>query len=156
MTQDANSAEIFVEGVIGASRSRVWQAFTDPALLQQWYAPTGWTLDTASTSVELKVGGAYRVSMHKESDPAIATSVLARFFDVIPEERLASHETVFGASGLEPGGDDTHHRSRGRTGRHRGEHSPGALPLRRGLTRPQRLGCRSRAAAGAARQRLID
>ena len=102
MTQDANSAEIFVEGVIGAPRSRVWQAFTDPALLQQWYAPTGWTLDTASTSVELKVGGAYRVSMHKESDPAIATSVLARFFDVIPEERLASHETVFGASGLEP------------------------------------------------------
>ena len=99
---EAASREVAVKQVIESPRSRVWQAFTDPKILKEWYAPPGWSLDTVSAEIELTNGGAYRVSMHKESDPQVATSVLARFFDVVPEVRLASRETVFGASGLAP------------------------------------------------------
>lgn len=101
MTQAA-AREVVVKQVIESPRSRVWQAFTDPEILKEWYAPPGWNLDTASAEIALTIGGAYRVSMHKESDPQVATSVFARFFDVVPEARLASRETVFGASGLAP------------------------------------------------------
>lgn len=101
MSRDSSN-DVVIHQVLAASRARVWQAFTDPEILKDWYAPPGWTLDTASSEIALAAGGAYRVSTHKESDPQIATSVFARFFDVVPEERLASHETVFGASGLAP------------------------------------------------------
>lgn len=102
MAQSSASGDVVVEQVITAPRTRVWEAFTDPDVLKDWYAPPGWVLDTASAEIALTAGGAYRVSMHKESDPQVATSVFARFFDVVPESRLASHETVFGASGLAP------------------------------------------------------
>lgn len=102
MAEEAPSNNVAVECAVNAPRNRVWQAFTEADLLQKWYAPPGWTLDVASTEIALTIGGAYRVSMHKESDPDVATSVLARLFDVVPEARLASRETVFGASGLAP------------------------------------------------------
>ena len=101
MTEDS-SRDVVVKQVIASPRSQVWQALTDPEILKEWYSPPGWSLDTASAEIALAVGGAYRVSMRKDSDPQVATSVVARFFDVVPEVRLASRETVFGASGLAP------------------------------------------------------
>jgi uncharacterized protein YndB with AHSA1/START domain len=44
-----------------ASRERVFDAFTRPELLRQWWGPAGFTLPQAE--VDLRVGGAYRFAM---------------------------------------------------------------------------------------------
>lgn len=95
-------ADVNIDFLVHATRDRVWQAFTVPETLRQWYAPTGWTMDAASSEIELRAGGAYRISMTKDADPALATTVTARFTEIAPQSRLVSHETVFGASGLAP------------------------------------------------------
>ena len=45
--------------IINASRERVFQAWTTPEELKLWSAPEG--IDLADCSVDLKVGGAYRL-----------------------------------------------------------------------------------------------
>lgn len=101
-TQNDTSNEGHLERTLPVGRDLVWRAFTDATMLQQWYAPPGWSLDLNSAEVELRPGGAYRVSMHKDDDPLMATNVVARFTDVLPEQLLVSRESVFGASGLAP------------------------------------------------------
>jgi uncharacterized protein YndB with AHSA1/START domain len=44
-----------------ASRERVFDAFTRPELLRQWWGPAGFSLPEAN--LELRVGGAYRFAM---------------------------------------------------------------------------------------------
>jgi uncharacterized protein YndB with AHSA1/START domain len=95
-------AEVLIDYLVHATKDRVWQAFTEPEVLRLWYAAPGWTIEADSAEIHLRAGGAYRVTMRKEADPTVSTTVTARFIEVTPESRLVSHETVFGASGLAP------------------------------------------------------
>lgn len=60
--------ETFGEGtveivrVFGAPRALVWQAWTDPTMLGQWFGPRGFT--SSVPELDLRVGGALRVVMH--------------------------------------------------------------------------------------------
>ena len=52
---------IRITRTFAASRERVFDAFTGPELLRQWWGPAGFTLPQAE--VDLRVGGAYRFAM---------------------------------------------------------------------------------------------
>jgi len=67
-----------------AARERVFRAWTDPAALRQWSCPVGFTV--AEASVDLRVGGGYRIAMQPpEGEPNIAYGT---YREVSPPERL--------------------------------------------------------------------
>lgn len=54
--------EIVITRIVNASRERVWQAFTTPEALAQWWGPTGFTITTKA--FDLKEGGDWVFMMH--------------------------------------------------------------------------------------------
>lgn len=74
-----------LERLIRAPRERVWAAWTDPALMQQWSAPAG--LHIPDGSIDLRVGGAWEVVMiddvSGERHVAYGT-----YLEIRPPERL--------------------------------------------------------------------
>jgi len=67
-----------------ASRERVFRAWTEPAQLQQWWGPEGFS--TPSCQIDLRVGGGYRLTMK----PAAGDSfdLVGTYREVRPPERL--------------------------------------------------------------------
>jgi uncharacterized protein YndB with AHSA1/START domain len=74
--------EIRAERTFNASRERVWQAFTDPTLLAQWWG-RGHKLDIER--MEVKRGGRWRYVEHAADD---AHGFEGRYREVVPHERL--------------------------------------------------------------------
>ncbi|MGD0051238.1 MAG: SRPBCC family protein [Vulcanimicrobiaceae bacterium] len=74
--------EIRVERIFDASRERVWQAYTDPALVAQWWG-RGNRLDIVRMEVER--GGHWR---YVEHTPSGAQGFEGRYSEVKPPERL--------------------------------------------------------------------
>lgn len=58
LTDQMAENEIVISRVINAPRSLVWEAFTDPKHLEQWWGPTGFTTNTKEFS--FTEGGAWR------------------------------------------------------------------------------------------------
>ena len=55
------SASLSITRVIPATRDRVFRAWTDPDDMRHWACPEG--AEIADVSVDLSVGGAYRIAM---------------------------------------------------------------------------------------------
>lgn len=60
---------LHVKRVFAAAREQVFQAWTDTEALKRWWGPPGYATPTAS--VDLRVGGAYRLGMRKLPDGEI-------------------------------------------------------------------------------------
>jgi uncharacterized protein YndB with AHSA1/START domain len=69
---------------IAAKRDKVFQAWTRPALMQQWYCPVDMTVSLAEA--DPKVGGRYKVQMKKSSGELHTTFGVYR--EIIPNEKL--------------------------------------------------------------------
>lgn len=91
--------EIHVERHVPAPRTQVWRAFTQARAFAEWYAPAGWTIDSASLEIDAREGGLYRVCVQKIGDPAESSTVTARFTKVTPGALLVTRETVYGPAG---------------------------------------------------------
>jgi uncharacterized protein YndB with AHSA1/START domain len=74
-----------LERVFDAPPERVYAAWTEPALLRRWWAAEpGWTTPEATT--DLRVGGAYRLSM--QGSDGIVRTVAGEYLEVDPPRRL--------------------------------------------------------------------
>jgi uncharacterized protein YndB with AHSA1/START domain len=62
MAARSDSNEIRIERVYDAPVSAVWEAWTDPELVAQWWGPRGFSITTHSK--DLRVGGTWRYTMH--------------------------------------------------------------------------------------------
>ncbi len=60
--------------VIRASRARVYEAWTKPEILQQWFGPTNMICPAAS--LDVRQGGAYRIEVRPKPDPAQSSAEL--------------------------------------------------------------------------------
>jgi len=54
--------EIVITRLIDAPRKRVFEAFTDPAQVGEWWGPTGFT--TTTHEMDVRPGGTWRFIMH--------------------------------------------------------------------------------------------
>jgi uncharacterized protein YndB with AHSA1/START domain len=74
--------EIRIERVFDAPQGRVWRAFTDPALVRQWW---GRGHDLVIERMEVERGGHWRFVEHA---PDGTNGFEGRYREVVPEERL--------------------------------------------------------------------
>lgn len=76
--------DLVISRLVRAPRATVWRAWTDPALLVQWWCPRPWTTDLRA--FELKPGGAFHTFM---SGPDGGTSDNPGcFLEIVPERRI--------------------------------------------------------------------
>ena len=54
--------DLILKRTFNAPREKVFAAWTDPAILKQWFAPLPWT--TTKVELDVRVGGASLVVMH--------------------------------------------------------------------------------------------
>ena len=84
-SNDGKTISLRIVRTMNADPQVVYRAWTDPAIIGKWFAPT--ELSTPFAEVDLKVGGKYRIGM-KSADGTlyVATGV---YREIIPNEKLA-------------------------------------------------------------------
>jgi uncharacterized protein YndB with AHSA1/START domain len=83
---NALKRELTLTRVFDAPRDLVFQAWTEPEHLKQWWGPSGFT--TPKCEVDLRVGGAWKIVM-RFPDGSNEHTMQAVYREVLPPERLA-------------------------------------------------------------------
>ena len=84
-----------ISRVFDAPRERVWQAWTVPERLRQWFSPKGFTVIAAK--MDLRAGGTYHYGMRMQDGKEMWGKWLIR--EVTPPERLVFVNTFSDAKG---------------------------------------------------------
>ena len=75
---------VALERVIRAPRPKVYRAFLDPSLLEQWMGPDGFSVTVAT--VDERVGGEHKVEMlDRDGDHHAFDSTI---LELVPDERI--------------------------------------------------------------------
>ncbi len=95
MTEAASGAvtarEITITRVFEAPRELVWKAWTEPERLARWWGKRGWNAVPSSITMDVRPGGAFRVTTVSEEDGAeMPTEGVYR--EVLAPERLVFAE----------------------------------------------------------------
>jgi uncharacterized protein YndB with AHSA1/START domain len=89
-----------LERKVSARREAVWAAWTTPALLQVWSAPTGMTIPGGT--MDLRVGGRWEVTM-EEWGSGRRHVAFGRYLEITPPARLVyTHAWRQGEGGSSP------------------------------------------------------
>jgi|tagenome__1003787_1003787.scaffolds.fasta_scaffold20135143_2 uncharacterized protein YndB with AHSA1/START domain len=86
MTEIGQEVVLHITHRFAAPRERVFDAWTNPEVLQQWWAASP-TWDTPTAEIDLEEGGAYRLSMRTDSGET--HTVHGTYREVRRPERLA-------------------------------------------------------------------
>lgn len=84
MAAQNRSNEIKITRVYNAPLNAVWEAWTDPAQVAQWWGPRGFTITTHSK--DLKVGGHWHYTMHGPDGVDYVNKT--HYLEVIPHSKL--------------------------------------------------------------------
>ena len=79
------SIELEITRTFNASQEKVFQAFTDPAILKQWFAPG--PMNVPRAEMDTKVGGAYLIEMKDPAGESHTVSGTIKEFQ--PHEKLS-------------------------------------------------------------------
>ena len=98
MAAEPGGLTLNLKRALGAPRSAVFRALTEPDELAKWWGPAGFT--TPSMELDLRVGGGYRIAMQPpegdlfylsgeflEVDPPAQLSYTFRWEDPDPDDR---------------------------------------------------------------------
>jgi uncharacterized protein YndB with AHSA1/START domain len=84
-----SESEILITREFAAGRALVWRAWTDPALVERWWAGRRGTME--SVEIDLRVGGTWRYVMSG------GVAFHGEFREIVPEERIVTTEVYEGA-----------------------------------------------------------
>jgi uncharacterized protein YndB with AHSA1/START domain len=93
--------ELEISRIFNAPRELVYQAFTDPDQLAQWFGPVGWVVPRDTVDVDPRPGGYQRFVMVNADDPSQRSPVSATFTEVVANELLVGEQSVEGIPGFE-------------------------------------------------------
>ncbi|WP_186074610.1 SRPBCC family protein [Burkholderia gladioli] len=79
-----DSRDLVISRVLRAPRAALWRAWSEPALLAQWWCPTPWT--TEVVAFDLRPGGAFHTTM-RGPDGGVSDNP-GSFLEVVPQARL--------------------------------------------------------------------
>lgn len=94
--EDTSDREIVLTRVLHAPRELVWQAWTDPKHVVNWWGPRGFT--TTIETMDFRVGGAWKHVMHGPDGANYPNKSI--FKEIVPLERI----TYSHGGGREDGG----------------------------------------------------
>jgi uncharacterized protein YndB with AHSA1/START domain len=83
--------EITVRRVFDAPRQLVWNAWTDPEQLAQWWGKRGWSTPAASIAIDVRPGGVFRLLSYSDED-GTEMPTEGVFREVVEPERLVFAE----------------------------------------------------------------
>jgi uncharacterized protein YndB with AHSA1/START domain len=83
-SQTGTTQELVIERVIDAPREQVWEAWTDPEKVKQWWGPKQFTAPTIQS--DFKVGGTYLYSMRSPEGQEFWST--GTFREIVPMERI--------------------------------------------------------------------
>ena len=82
----AHSFDLVLERIIDAPPEKVFRAYTDPAILSQWFAPKPWSI--SDCVIEPRPGGRMNFVMHGPDGERFPNAGV--FLEVVPNRRLIS------------------------------------------------------------------
>ena len=85
--------------VLKAPRDLVWRAWTDPAMLKEWWGPENFTNPVVEG--EIKQGGVLHITMHgpKGTPFDIDMPMVKRYREIVPGRKLVFENEPLGAKG---------------------------------------------------------
>lgn len=86
----AHTFDLVLERVIDAPPETVFKAYTDPAILSQWFAPKPWSITDAV--VEPRAGGRFNFVMHGPDGERFPNAGI--FLEVVENRRLISTDAL--------------------------------------------------------------
>ncbi len=84
MTETADSRELVLSRFIAAPPQLVYRAWTDPALLLQWFTPAPWK--TTKAELDVRAGGSNLIVMEGPDGQVVPNRGV--YLEVVPNERL--------------------------------------------------------------------
>ena len=84
MTTD--NFDLVLERTIDAPREKVFRCFSDPKLLEQWFAPKPWLIK--DVDIDLRPGGASKFTMHGPEGEVFPVSSV--YLEVVPNEKIVT------------------------------------------------------------------
>jgi uncharacterized protein YndB with AHSA1/START domain len=84
LTENTSDREIVITRVYDAPREAVWDAWTDPQQVAQWWGPKGFT--TTIHEMEFRPGGTWRLTMHGPDGTDYPNQ--STFLEVVKPERI--------------------------------------------------------------------
>lgn len=91
MAEAITAQRITVTRVLDAPREVVWKAWTEPDQLAAWWGPPGWSNLLETITLDVRPGGAFRVTSVSDEDGTEMTSE-GVFREVVEPERLVLEE----------------------------------------------------------------
>lgn len=85
-----NDAELYITRTFAAPRELVWQAWTEPKHIMQWWGPSGFTNTECST--EVRVGGRFRLVMQAPNGDSYPCTGIYR--EIHAPERIVYDSTA--------------------------------------------------------------
>lgn len=89
------SPELVITRILDAPRELVWEAWTDPERLTQWWGPKGFT--TSTYKVDLRAGGGYFWCI--KSPEGRDFGGVGVFQEIVPLEKIVLIENIADAAG---------------------------------------------------------
>jgi uncharacterized protein YndB with AHSA1/START domain len=80
----SNDRELVLALLIDAPREAVYEAWTKPELLRQWFAPAPWT--TPAAELDVRAGGTNRIVMRDENGNDFPSAGI--YLEVVPNEKI--------------------------------------------------------------------
>ena len=86
----AHTFDLVLERIIDAPPEKIWRAYTDPAILSQWFCPRPWSITDAI--VEPRPGGRFNFVMHGPDGERMPNSGV--FLEVIENRRMITTDAL--------------------------------------------------------------
>jgi len=96
MTEEASAREVNITRVFEAPRELVWKAWTEPGQLALWWGRRGWNTPLSKITMDVRPGGAFRLTSVSEEDGAEMIQE-GTYREVVEPERLVIDEAAEGA-----------------------------------------------------------
>ena len=80
----ADQSDLVISRLVRAPRATLWRAWTEPALLKEWWCPKPWT--TEVRAFDLRAGGAFHTFM--QGPDGGTSDNPGSFLAVVPQARL--------------------------------------------------------------------
>jgi uncharacterized protein YndB with AHSA1/START domain len=89
---NVDSQDLVISRLVRAPRAKLWKAWTEPALLKEWWCPKPWT--TEVRAFELRPGGAFYTFMR---GPDGGTSDNPGcFLEIVPQQKIVMTSMLTG------------------------------------------------------------